>query len=145
MVGVNMPVHPLSLSLGLVAGLAAGSALGYLVSKWMKEQHDRAQAEATAFNAILDEIHQLRELLRETKEQLEVLRPSTNSRTSLRALDTESEYFSTYDSAGEDEEDFFDLPPETPETNDRCEYCGCATLLAFVRRACTQQGPPSHV
>ena len=117
MVSINMPVHPLSLSVGLVAGLAAGSALGYLVSKWMKEQKERAQAEATALNAILDEIHQLRELLRETKEQLDMLRPMTNSRTSLRVLDTDSEYFSTYDSAGEDEEDFFDLPPETPETN----------------------------
>lgn len=115
-----MPVHPLSLSVGLVAGLAAGSALGYLVSKWMKEQQARAQAEVAALTAILEEIHQLRELLRETKEQVEVLRPAvTNSRSSLRALDTDSEYFSTYDSAGEDEEDFFDLPPETPATHDR--------------------------
>ena len=127
-----MPVHPLSVSLGLVAGLAAGSALGYLVSKWAKAQRAQSQAEATALDAILNEIHQLRELLRETKEQLEALQPSKSSRASLRGVETESEYFSTYDSAGEDEEDFFDLPPEAPETNEWCEshvYTMCVTLL----------------
>lgn len=107
-------------SLGILAGIGAGGALGYFAGRWSTKQRGKERSVESTLDSVLAEIGKLRELLVETRRELEKLQAicSPASRTTQRPLDTESEYQSTYESLGEDEEDFYDLPADTPETNE---------------------------
>ena len=108
-------------SLGILAGIGAGGALGYFAGRWSTKQRGKERSVESTLDSVLAEIDKLRELLVETRRELEKLQAicSPASRSTQRPLDTESEYQSTYESLGEDEEDFYDLPADTPETNER--------------------------
>ena len=108
-------------SLGVLAGIGAGGALGYLVAMWSRKASRTEQSVQSTLDSIRVEINGLRQLLIETKGELEKLQVlfSTEYKSTPRAVDTESEYLSTYESPGEDEEDFYDLPADTPETTER--------------------------
>ena len=108
-----MSTKAYSVALSILTGLSVGSAI-VLLSKWWNRRNSASNPKEATLRMLVEEVKKLRELMLETKEQLESLRRITvgGSKSSVRPVDAESEYLSTYESIGDGEDEFYDFPSE---------------------------------